>query len=123
MSRIWAIAALVCGVTAPGAAAAETVPTDISSFSWTDADGSTDFFDGAIASQKATCVKRRRVVLYRKEAGPDARIAGGKTNRHGVFRIEREDPGSGRYWAKVKIRRSCEGAETGLLSVTDLEGV
>jgi hypothetical protein len=111
---------------APPAAAGGT-PTTISSFSWTDSDGATDYFDGNISSAVAKCEKHRDLALYRLESGRDPKVAGGTTRGDGSFVIEHEDPGSGRYYLKVRRKHaggtSCKSAETGTLKVTDLEGV
>lgn len=109
------------------AAAADRVPTTISSFSWTDSDGDTDFFDGQVYSTVSKCKKRRALALYRKQSGTDPKVAGGRTLGDGGFVIEHEDPGSGRYYLKVKRKHAggvtCKAAETGTLTITDLEGV
>jgi hypothetical protein len=128
-----AVAAAVAAVCLTGlgavplAMAGDTVATSVESFSWTDADGDTDHFDGRISSDEKQCVKDRRVSLYRKESGRDPKIAGATTDRHGEFAVEREDPGSGRYYLKVKRAEvgaiTCKRAQTGLLQVTDLDGV
>ena len=120
-------ASLTClGAVSP-ATAGDTVSTSVASFSWTDADGYIDYFDGKVDSPKAKCAKHRRMVLYRKNPGPDPRNAASNTDRKGRFRLEIEDPGSGRYWVKAKRKSrdgfTCELAESGLLSVTDLSGV
>ena len=98
--------ALTSLVVAVPAATAEGIPTTISSFSWTDSDGDTDYFDGQIYSTESKCEKRRTVKLYRKESGADPKVAAGTTEAKGDFAIEREDPGSGRYDLKVKRKRA-----------------
>ena len=100
----------------------DTFPT----LSWTDNDGDTDFFDGEIASPKRKCQRERRVVLFRKASGDDEKVAK-TTSEGGSFVIEHEDPGSGRYYVKVKRERlasfTCGKGLTGNLNVTNLEGV
>ena len=110
-----------------GAGARDGVNTSVSSFSWTDNDDGTDFFDGAVSSAQPKCVKDRRVTLYRQAAGSDLRIKGVTTDRDGEFVVERENPGSGRYYLRVKRKRaagvSCKRAVAGPLQITDLSGV
>ena len=114
--------AWMCASTTAAEAPIDTFPT----LSWTDADGATDFFDGEIQSPKRKCERDRRVVLFRKVSGPDEKVAK-TTGEDGSFVIEHEDPGSGRYYVKVKRERlasvTCRKAATGNLKVTDLEGV
>ena len=122
-----ALAAALACLCVPAAVAAETVPTAISSFSWTDADGDTDYFDGAIDAEKRKCVRRRTVHLYRGGPGNDQRVATTRTKRDGSFVIRKEDPGSGGYYVRVTREfpgsDTCKPAKTSVLSVTDLEGV
>jgi hypothetical protein len=122
-----AAAALVALAVPVAAAASTEVSTSIAGLSWTDADGATDHFDGAISSAAKKCVKGRRVSLYKKQAGPDTRLARLTTDKSGAFAIEREDPGSGRYYVKVKRAEvgdvTCKRAISGPLAVEDLEGV
>jgi hypothetical protein len=121
----------VAAVTALGVAvpalAGQTATTAIVAFSWTDADGDTDYFDGRISSSEDRCEKDRKVVVYRKQSGRDARIGGAATDGGGKFRVEREDPGSGRFYLKAKRKEAgpitCKKAQTGQLQVTDLDGV
>jgi hypothetical protein len=72
-------------------------------------------------------MRKRRVVLYRLESGADPTVGSTKTKHGGQFVLKREDPGSGRYYVKVKRKHTggntCEAAQTGTLKVTDLEGV
>jgi hypothetical protein len=122
-----AAAALATLGTAGGAAASTEVATAVSGFSWTDADGATDHFDGQISSDAKKCVRQRRVSLYRKASGPDLRLATAKTDKSGEFTVAHEDPGSGSYYLKVKRAEvgatACKRTEAGPLQVTDLAGV
>jgi hypothetical protein len=133
MSRSRICATAVAAVALAGAfgalpaLAGDASATNVTAFSWTDNDNGTDYFDGSVNSVEPKCVKRRKVILYRNDSGADQRVAGTETNKSGVFEIEREDPGSGKYYVKVKRRRagdvSCKRTQTGNLQVTDLEGV
>jgi hypothetical protein len=127
--------ALTTAATLAVAVASATVPalgaggfsTAFISLSWTDNDNGTDFFDGDLEADPSECEKGRRVRLYRKEPGNDPRVGSAKTKNSGKFSIEREDPGSGKYLAKVKKKRIgellCVKAKAGPLQITDLSGV
>ena len=121
-----ALAVAVACAAAP-ALAAGGFSTAFISLSWTDNDNGTDYFDGDLEADPSKCETGRRVRLYRKEPGTDPRVGAAKTKNNGKFTIEREDPGSGKYWGKVKKKRIgelvCVKAKTGPLQVTDLEGV
>lgn len=112
----------MCASTAAAGAAIDTFPT----LSWTDNDNGTDFFDGELQSAKAKCERDRRVTLFRKAHGGAEKVKR-VTSEDGSFVIEIEDPGSGRYYVEVKRKRlasfTCDEAQTGKLTVTDLEGV
>ena len=129
MTRVWIIATLIC-VTAAAVAFArggEPAVETNATLSWTDEDGGVDHFDGALESEKRKCEKRRRVVLFRRVQGEDEKVERAESNREGSFLLEHEDPGSGRYFVKVNQERRgatlCGAVRTGLLEITDLEGV
>ncbi len=132
MTRRSAVAALaVAGALGCSAVttaiAAEEVPTTVTGFSWTDADGETDFFDGHIASVENKCIKHRTLTVFRKRHGPDSRVGRTETDNTGKWKVEREDPGSGHYYVKVKEAKAgglvCQRAKAGTLRVVDLEDV
>jgi hypothetical protein len=118
---------IACAAGAVPALAGVPVATTITAFSWTDNDNGTDYFDGSINATEPKCVKHRKVIFYRKQSGDDQRVAATETDRDGAYKVEREDPGSGKYYVKVKRHRagevSCKRAQSGSLQVTDLEGV
>jgi hypothetical protein len=129
VTRVLIIAALICVAAAAASSARGGEPSvdTFATFSWTDSDGDTDYFDGQLDSPKEKCVKRRRLVLLRRAQGDEVKVLRGKSDRRGAFRLEREDPGSGRYFLQIKPDRrgetECGGGLSGPLEVTDLEGV
>lgn len=122
-----AFAAALCALGVAPAAAGEPATTSVSSFSWSDEEAGTDFFDGAISSAETKCLKGRRVTLNRKEGGGHQRLKRVRTDGDGEFLIEREDPGSGEYYVVVKRKQlegvTCRTARTGSLIVSDLPDV
>jgi hypothetical protein len=133
MKPAWAIPLLVVAMLAPGAAsvaAAEPQPTTaVAKLSWTDSDEDVDFFSGRLASPDNRCKRNRQLRLYRKVSGPDPLVKRGRSLNFsaGEFIIEVEDPGSGEYYVKVRPKQvgqaTCQPAKSGVLFITDLEGV
>jgi hypothetical protein len=121
--------ALVAAGAASVAAAEQEVTTAVAKLSWTDSDGDFDFFDGKLASPDDRCKRNRQLRLYRRESGRDPLVERGRSLNFsaGEFIIEIEDPGSGDYYVKVRPKEvgniTCRRTKSGVLSITDLEGV
>lgn len=61
-----------------------------------------DIFDGKLTSKKQACVTKRRVLLYRRQAGPDKLIGELRATSEGFWHLNIEDPGAGTYYARVQ---------------------
>jgi hypothetical protein len=64
-----------------------------------------DFFSGTINSAEAACVSQREVAVFRVRGDretPDKRIGVGLSDKDGKWILFKEDPGSGKYYAKLK---------------------
>ena len=111
---------------APGAAAREQdgFETVVAALNWNDKNDRADQFRGRLGSKESQCLHRRRVTLLRVAPGRDRKVASGRTDNAGSFAFAREDPGSGRYYLRVKERRiglgTCERGQSKQLRVSDV---
>ncbi len=119
-----AVAAIGASAASEAAPAEDRFATVVASLKWSDNDLRPDRFDGKLGATESRCLRERAVRLYRSVPGRDRRIAAALTNNRGAYRFDREDPGSGRFYLRVKKRRIpigiCERARSKKLRIVDL---
>ena len=91
--------ALVLGLAPAGASAGQEIyPTFFTKFKF-----ESGKFSGKIDSSKGSCVKDRKITLYRKKNGDRKSIGSDKTNNKGKFSIGTGgNPKDGKYFAQAK---------------------
>ena len=93
-----------------------------------------DLFAGEVYSAKPRCAKNRFVKVFRQVPGRDERVGSTRTTTffdpapgggqpRGYWRIEKEDPGDGRYYGKVTRKDDCERDRSRTITVNDNPGV
>lgn len=103
VATLLAVAATLALAAAP-AIARSSYETHVKIISFVDQEGPpdpVDIFDGKLSSKHQACVTDRTVKLYRRAGGPDKLIAKARASDEGFWFVHKEDPGSGRYYAKA----------------------
>lgn len=105
---VWLVLAL-----APAGASAgqEIYPTFFTKFRFEASSGESEKFEGKIDSSKGSCVKDRKIVLYRKKNGDKNKVGSDKTDGKGKFSIGvgNGPPKNGKYFAQAKDANSGNG--------------
>jgi hypothetical protein len=116
MKRVFGCVVLVTAICVVGIAPADDRIKSRVNIRFADYSFDTDFFTGDIKSRRKRCVKDRLVKLFRQVPGRDERVASTRENIgvspqgppwYAGWMIEREDPGSGRYYVKMKRKGNC----------------
>jgi hypothetical protein len=99
------VAVLAVGLIGGGFAAATTFKTTVT-IHFTPNPYYGDKFNGKVKSKKKFCKKHRKVIVFRKKPGPDAKFGSDFTNKKGNYVVA---PGktakSGNYYAVAKKKK------------------
>ncbi|UJA20917.1 hypothetical protein HJD18_12310 [Thermoleophilia bacterium SCSIO 60948] len=69
-------------------------------------------FKGEVLSERGSCEKRRRVILFEKRPGKDRRSARTRTDHMGKYEIQTVTTAGSKYYAVAKGTRRCAEAKS-----------
>jgi hypothetical protein len=75
-------------------------------------------FHGKVKSDRDVCKRNRKVKMFQKQDGPDTLLGSDRSRHNGHWKVQLE-PGSGAYYAKVKVKTKVDENGNGVICHKD----